>query len=432
MGGDGDVVPAAARRPRRRAGADAVADAGAVRPARGAGGGGALPRLPADGAGGDARARRRRLPRRRPRGPGDGDRALGAATTSRAAERFEALGGDLLGALGRHAAWTSSATHAVLPLLATDAGVRLQLATGIEAHRARFGDWRGGLWSPECAHAPWLDPLLEAAGVRATCVELPAPVGRARPPAPAALARRAGPRPDRPRGDRARVERRRLPLEGAVPGLPRADDPPPQGVALRRRRLRRGRGARAGAARRRALRRPRRGAARARRAVRLRARHRAARALVVRGRRVAAARSSRSAARAASRSCTSTTRSRRSSVAEARRPRRDDVGPRPRPVDVERAEGRRPRVARPVGGAARARRPPRPRRGRRARAARAAVERLGVRRQRGPRRALRARAGGAARLGARGAPTGSLRAEQRGHAASRPARRPPRCSRPEA
>jgi 1,4-alpha-glucan branching enzyme len=90
----------------------------------------------------------------------------------RAGERFAGLGGDLLGALGRHAAWTSSATHAVLPLLATDAGVRLQLETGIASHRERFGAWRGGLWSPECAHAPWLDPLLEAAGVRATCVDL--------------------------------------------------------------------------------------------------------------------------------------------------------------------------------------------------------------------------------------------------------------------
>ena len=89
----------------------------------------------------------------------------------RAGERYAALDGDLLGALARHAAWTSAATHAVLPLLATDSGVRLQLETGIDAHRRRFGGWRGGLWSPECAHAPWLDPLLAAAGVRATCVE---------------------------------------------------------------------------------------------------------------------------------------------------------------------------------------------------------------------------------------------------------------------
>jgi 1,4-alpha-glucan branching enzyme len=50
--------------------------------------------------------------------------------------------------------------------------VRLQLTTGIEAHRRRCGAWDGGFWLPECAHAPWLDPLLEEAGVHATCVEL--------------------------------------------------------------------------------------------------------------------------------------------------------------------------------------------------------------------------------------------------------------------
>jgi 1,4-alpha-glucan branching enzyme len=90
-----------------------------------------------------------------------------------ALEGFRALGGDLLSALGRHAQWTSSATHAVLPLLATDAGVRVQVQTGVDSHRARFAEhWAGGFWLPECAHAPHLEPLLEQAGVRATCVEL--------------------------------------------------------------------------------------------------------------------------------------------------------------------------------------------------------------------------------------------------------------------
>lgn len=91
-----------------------------------------------------------------------------------AADALEALGdGGLAAALFRHAAWTSSATHAVLPLVATDAGVRLQLRAGIESHRARRGDlgWGGGFWLPECAHAPWLHPLLEEAGVHATCVD---------------------------------------------------------------------------------------------------------------------------------------------------------------------------------------------------------------------------------------------------------------------
>jgi 1,4-alpha-glucan branching enzyme len=96
-----------------------------------------------------------------------------AAQYERAREQLAVRGGDLLGALGRHAAWTSAATHAVLPLVATAAGVRLQLRAGIDAHRRRFGEgWLGGLWLPECAHVPWLDALLEEAGVRAVCVEL--------------------------------------------------------------------------------------------------------------------------------------------------------------------------------------------------------------------------------------------------------------------
>ena len=86
------------------------------------------------------------------------------------------------GRLAAHATWTSAATHPILPLLATAAGVRLQLATGIAAHRARSGAWGGGLWLPECAHAPWLDPLLEEAGVRAVCVDLTDVLGAPRRP----------------------------------------------------------------------------------------------------------------------------------------------------------------------------------------------------------------------------------------------------------
>ena len=68
--------------------------------------------------------------------------------------------------------WTSSATHAILPLLVSETCVSVQLHTGIASHRRRFGDWGGGLWLPECAYAPWLDPELLAAGVHASCVEL--------------------------------------------------------------------------------------------------------------------------------------------------------------------------------------------------------------------------------------------------------------------
>ena len=95
-----------------------------------------------------------------------------AALYETALERFERLGGDLLGALAPYATWTSAATHAVLPLLATDAGVRLQVRGGIESHRRRTGAWAGGFWLPECAHAPELDPLLAGEGVCATCVDL--------------------------------------------------------------------------------------------------------------------------------------------------------------------------------------------------------------------------------------------------------------------
>jgi 1,4-alpha-glucan branching enzyme len=88
------------------------------------------------------------------------------------AERLRQLQGGLPALFQAHATWTSAATHAVLPLLATDSGVGLQVKTGIASHRRRFGDWAGGFWLPECAYAPWLGSLLEDAGARAMCVEL--------------------------------------------------------------------------------------------------------------------------------------------------------------------------------------------------------------------------------------------------------------------
>jgi 1,4-alpha-glucan branching enzyme len=100
----------------------------------------------------------------------------------RALERFGRRGGDLLGAFAPHAQWTSSATHAVLPLLATEAGLRVQVQSGIESFRARFGQgWRGGFWLPECAHAPHLEPMLADAGVHAVCVELTGRLGLGAP-----------------------------------------------------------------------------------------------------------------------------------------------------------------------------------------------------------------------------------------------------------
>jgi 1,4-alpha-glucan branching enzyme len=95
-----------------------------------------------------------------------------AAEYAAAADRLSELGPSFLRRFGGRAAWTSAATHAILPLLASDTAISLQVQTGVASHRRRFGGWRGGLWLPECAHAPWLHPVLEDAGVRATCVEL--------------------------------------------------------------------------------------------------------------------------------------------------------------------------------------------------------------------------------------------------------------------
>jgi len=93
-----------------------------------------------------------------------------------ALELLDSHGGDPLRAFqaaaaeGRIAVATSAATHAVLPLLATREGLRLQLATGIRSHRRRFG-WDGGLWLPECAYAPGLERSLAEHGVRWFCVD---------------------------------------------------------------------------------------------------------------------------------------------------------------------------------------------------------------------------------------------------------------------
>src|SRR5262249_49147901 len=120
-----------------------------------------------------------------------------AADYQAAAERLAAIGGcaRLPQRLGAYARWTSSATHAILPLLVTDAGVRLQVEAGIDAHRARFGDWHGGFWLPECAHATWLDHLLEQAGVHTTCVDLTDVLGRGSPDQLRPQATEAGPSP---------------------------------------------------------------------------------------------------------------------------------------------------------------------------------------------------------------------------------------------
>jgi 1,4-alpha-glucan branching enzyme len=93
-----------------------------------------------------------------------------------ALELLDAAGGDPLAPFqraadeGRIALATSSATHAVLPLLATRQGLGLQLDAGIRSHRRRFG-WDGGFWLPECAYVPGLEWQLAEAGVRWFCID---------------------------------------------------------------------------------------------------------------------------------------------------------------------------------------------------------------------------------------------------------------------
>lgn len=101
----------------------------------------------------------------------------------RASARFEELGRDLnalFGAFardGRAQLLAGPATHAILPLLATDFGARLQLQTGLDSHAERFGDARGGIWLPECAYAPGVGAMLAACGVSHFCVDQSAVYG---------------------------------------------------------------------------------------------------------------------------------------------------------------------------------------------------------------------------------------------------------------
>ena len=97
-----------------------------------------------------------------------------AADYTRAEQRFGDRGRDLVSAFGALRGvelWTSAATHGLLPLMATDAGLRLQVATGTASHMRRFGDRGGGFWLPECAYVPGLERELADHGVRVFCID---------------------------------------------------------------------------------------------------------------------------------------------------------------------------------------------------------------------------------------------------------------------
>ena len=99
-----------------------------------------------------------------------------SARYRRALESLDELGDRPLEAFriaqdeGRVSLLASAATHAVLPLVATDPGRRLQIDAGLRSHRRRFGRARQ-FWLPECAYRPGLDRLLAAAGIERFCVD---------------------------------------------------------------------------------------------------------------------------------------------------------------------------------------------------------------------------------------------------------------------
>jgi 1,4-alpha-glucan branching enzyme len=105
-----------------------------------------------------------------------GPACAAAAHRYRAAlDRLAGLGGDLTDVFRQAGARgveliPSASTHAVLPLVATLAGRRLQVETGIRSHRRRFGP-SAGFWLPECAYEPGLEWLLAERGVRHFCVD---------------------------------------------------------------------------------------------------------------------------------------------------------------------------------------------------------------------------------------------------------------------
>ncbi len=360
VGGRGDELPPAARAPRGRGARHAVGHAGPGRPARAPG---VHERLLAFLR--DMRVTTHELDAQGCRETGRPDLAAeverAAGDYRWAAQRLEALGdGGLAAALHRHAAWTSSATHAVLPLLATDAGVRLQLRAGIDAHRERAGALaRRAVAARVRARA--VARRAARAGRRPRDVRRPhrrprhgrpgAPApGRA--PGPGRCSCRSTVRCSSCRGATAAIRpaprtatRTTSPSTTTSPGPTTGRSTTATAPSSRPTRTR---ATSSSASRERVA---------WRRAVGLRPGHRAARRLVVRGPAVAALRARGGRAPGPGRRAPRRRAGRLRSRARVRRPRaRHDVGQPPRPLDVERPAGGRPGALGPGRGAARPRR----------------------------------------------------------------------------
>ena len=225
------MLPAAARPARARRRRDhALADAGAVRPARGARAGRALPGASC------ARCARRRTRWTSPacaragttswrpswrRSRDDYARAAAALRGAgrRPARRARALRGVDLGRHPRGAAAAGHRRRRAPPgrpgdrVATAPASARGAAASGCPSARTRRG------WT-RCSRRP---------GVHATCVDLTDVLGRGAPEQLRPLAQRGRPAAgaDGPRDRRAGVERRRLPRARGLPRLPPPHDPPP-------------------------------------------------------------------------------------------------------------------------------------------------------------------------------------------------------------
>jgi 1,4-alpha-glucan branching enzyme len=94
----------------------------------------------------------------------------------RSLSRLSNLGGDVLTAFRTAAGernvalMPTSASHAVLPLIATAAGRRLQIDAALRSHGRRFGRPQG-FWLAECAFRPGIESLLAERGLRFFCVD---------------------------------------------------------------------------------------------------------------------------------------------------------------------------------------------------------------------------------------------------------------------
>lgn len=66
---------------------------------------------------------------------------------------------------------TTTATHALLPLVATAEARRVQVEAGCRSFREHFGFRPRGMWLPECAYQPGVEDLLAASNVRAFFVD---------------------------------------------------------------------------------------------------------------------------------------------------------------------------------------------------------------------------------------------------------------------